>query len=105
MGTVLLQKMLKFNSRSNYSYWKFYSIILFFQKNAVVTSFTQKKQCLHDVTKFICFTHYLLHSIPQSAEIEVKETDVQEKNNHNSFKAGPTKSNNRYDGLQELATR
>ena len=105
MGTVLLQKMLKFYSRSKYLYWKFYSIILFFQKNAVVASFTQRKQCFYDVTKFICFTHDLLHSIPQSAAIEAKETDVQEKNSHNSFKVGPTKSNNTYDGLQEPATR
>ena len=60
---------------------------------------------MHDVTKFICFTHDLLHSIPQSAAIEAKETDLQEKNSHNSFKVGPTKSNNTYDGLQELATR
>ena len=60
---------------------------------------------MHDVTKFICFTHDLLHSIPQSAEIEVTETGLQEKNSHNSFKVGPTKSNSTYDGLQELATR
>ena len=60
---------------------------------------------MHDVTKFICFTHDLLPSIPQSAEIEATETGLQEKNSHNSFKVGPTKSNNTYDGLQELATR
>ena len=60
---------------------------------------------MHDVTKFVCFTHDLLHSIPQSAEIEAKETGLQEKNSHNSFKVGPTKSNNAFDGLQELATR
>ena len=105
LGTVLLQEVLKFNSRSKYSYWKFYSIILFFQKNAVVTSFTRRKQCLHGVTKFISFTHDLLHLIPQSAEIEAKETGLQEKNSHNSFKVGPTKSNNTYDGLQKLATK
>ena len=34
---------------------------------------------MHDVTKFICFTHDLLHSIPQSAEIEAKEIGLQEK--------------------------
>ena len=60
---------------------------------------------MHDVTKFTCFTHDLLHSTPQSAEIEATETGLQEKNSHNSFKVGPTKSNNTYDGLQELATR
>ena len=97
--------MLKFDSRSKYSYWKFYSVILFFQNNAAVIIFTRRKQCLHDVTKFISFTHDLLHLIPQSAEIEAKETGLQEKNSHNSFKVGPTKSNNTYDGLQELATR
>ena len=71
--------MLNFDSRSKYSYRKFYSIILFFHKNAVFTSFTRRKQCLHDITKFISFTHDLLHSIPQSAEIEAKETGLQEK--------------------------
>ena len=72
------------------------------------TYLSEKRCCyklLHDVTKFVCFTHDLLHSIPQSAEIEAKETGLQEKNSHNSFKVGPTKSNNTYDGLQELATR
>ena len=34
---------------------------------------------MHDVTKFICFTHDLLHSIPQSAKIEAKEIGLQEK--------------------------
>ena len=75
------------------------------EKRCCYKLYTQRKKCLHDVTKFICFTHDLLHSIPQSAAIEAKETDVQEKNSHNSFKVGPTKSNNTYDGLQELATR
>ena len=28
---------------------------------------------MYDVTKFICFTHHLLHLIQQSAEIEAKE--------------------------------
>ena len=60
---------------------------------------------MHGVTKFISFTHDLLHLIPQSAEIEAKETGLQEKNSHNSFKVGPTKSNNTYDGLQKLATK
>ena len=60
---------------------------------------------MHGVTKFISFTHDLLHLIPQSVEIEAKETGLQEKNSHNSFKVGPTKSNNTYDGLQEPATR
>ena len=60
---------------------------------------------MHDVTKFICFTHDLLNSIPQSTEIEAKETDLKEKNNHNSFKVGPTKGDNTYDGLQKLVTR
>ena len=46
-----------------------------------------------------------MHSVPQSAEIEAKETGLQEKNSQNSFKVGPTKCNNTYDGLQELATR
>ena len=105
LGTVLLQQMLKFNSRTKYWYWKFFSIIHFFQRNAVVTSFTWRKQCFHDVTKFICFTHDLLHSVPQSAEIEAKEAGLQEKNSQNSFKVGPTKCNNKYDGLQELVTR
>ena len=59
---------------------------------------------MRDVTKFICFTHDLLHSVPQSAEIEAKETGLQGKNSHNSFKVGPIKSNNTY-GLQELSTR
>ena len=59
---------------------------------------------MHGVTKFISFTHDLLHLIPQSAEIEAKETGLQEKNSHNSFKVGPTKSNNTYR-LQELSTR
>ena len=71
--------MLNFDSRSKYSYWKLYSIKLFCQKNTVVTSFTRRKQCLHDITKFISFTYDLLHSIPQSAEIEAKETGLQEK--------------------------
>ena len=35
--------------------------------------------CLHDITKFISFTHDLLHSIPETAEIEAKETSLQEK--------------------------
>ena len=61
---------------------------------------------MHDVTRFICFTHDLLHSIPQSAKIEAKEIGLQEKkNSHNSFKVGPTKGNNTHDGLQKLATR
>ena len=60
---------------------------------------------MRDVTKFICFTHDLLHSVPQSAEIEAKETGLQGKNSHNSFKVGPIKSNNTYDGLQKLVTR
>ena len=34
-----------------------------------------------------------------------KETDLQEKKSHNSFKVGPTNGNNTYDELQELATR
>ena len=39
------------------------------------------------MTKCICFTHGLLHSIPQSAEIEAKEIAWQEKkNSHNSLK-------------------
>ena len=59
---------------------------------------------MHGVTKFISFTHDLLHLIPQSVEIEAKETGLQEKNSHNSFKVGPTKSNNTYR-LQELSTR
>ena len=50
-----------------------------FQKKVVVTNFTRKKQCLCDVTTFICFTSDLLHSVPQSAEIEAKEIDLQEK--------------------------
>ena len=62
---------------------------------------------MHDVTKFPCFTHHLLQSIPQSAEIETKYTGLQKKkkNSHNSFKVGPIKSNNTYDGLQKLVTR
>ena len=57
----------------------FYSIILFFQKKAVFTNFTRWKQCLYDVTKFICFPCNLLHSIPQSAEIEAKQIGLKEK--------------------------
>ena len=32
-----------------------------------------------DVAKFTCFTHDLLHPIPQRAEIEAKEIDLKEK--------------------------
>ena len=46
---------------------------------AVVTSFTRRKQSLYGVTKFICFKNDLLHSIPQNAEIEAKETGLQER--------------------------
>ena len=59
---------------------------------------------MRNVTRFICFIHDLLHSIPKSVEIEAKETGLQGKNSHNSFKVGPTKSNNTYR-LQELSTR
>ena len=86
-------------------YWKFCSIILFFKTEAVAANFTKRKQCLYGITKFICFTHDLLDSVPQSAEIEAKGTDLQEKKSHNSFKVGPTNGNNTYDELQELATR
>ena len=55
------------------------SIILFFQTKAVVTSFTRRKQCLYDLNKFNCFTNVLLHSIPESTEIEAKETGLQKK--------------------------
>ena len=34
---------------------------------------------MHDVTKCPCFTHHLLQSIPQSAEIETKYTGLQKK--------------------------
>ena len=61
---------------------------------------------MYDIVKFICFTNDLFRSIPQSAEIKAKETGLQEKkNSYNSFKVGPTNSNNTYDKLQELATR
>ena len=71
--------MLKFNLKSQYSNWKFCSIKLFFQTKAVVTSFTRRKKCLYGITKTICFTNDLLHSIPQSAETEAKEIGLQEK--------------------------
>ena len=60
---------------------------------------------MYDVIKFICFTHNLLHSIPQIAEMK-QEIGLQgKKNSHNSFKVGPTNGNNTYDELQELVTR
>ena len=79
-------------------------MILFFQTRAVVTNFTRRKHRLNDITKCICFTHDLLHSIPESAEIE-KKTDLQEKDSHNR----PTKLDLqrviRHDKLQEIVTR
>ena len=61
---------------------------------------------MYDFSKFICFTHDLLHSILQTAEIDAKEIGLQEKkNSHNSFKVGSTNSNITYDELQELAAR
>ena len=56
---------------------------------------------MYDVIKFICFTHNLLHSIPQIAEMK-QEIGLQEKrNSHNSFKVRPTNGNNTYDELQD----
>ena len=60
---------------------------------------------MYNITTFSCFTNDLLHSIPQSAGIEAKVTGLQEKNSHNSYKVGPTNSNNTYDKLQKLSTR
>ena len=34
---------------------------------------------MNDFSKFICFTHDLLHSILQTAEIDAKEIGLQEK--------------------------
>ena len=34
---------------------------------------------MYDFSKFICFTHDLLHSILQTAEIDAKEIGLQEK--------------------------
>ena len=48
----------------------------FFQTKAVITNLLRKKQCLCDISKFICFANNLLHSIPQNADIEAKETDL-----------------------------
>ena len=60
---------------------------------------------MYDITEFIYFANYLLHSIPQRAEIEAKKTGMQEKNSHNIFKVWLTNSNNAYDEVQELVTR
>ena len=35
---------------------------------------------MNDFSKFNCFTHDLLHSILQTAEIDAKEIGLQEKN-------------------------
>ena len=48
----------------------------FFQTKAVITNLLRKKQCLCDISKFICFANNLLHSIPQNADIEAKETGL-----------------------------